>query len=394
MNKLLSAEIPGMATDPEKKADGFVPCWQNPGGKPFAGAYPEIPAICNIDGDSRVLLTLPRTVYAVTGVETRIYFHNLVLADDKNSLRFTVKSSVGECTAEYWTFTPDIPGHYPLKVTVYTSDCEIAGVAETVIRVAPANAGNKCNMVMLNVGDSMLADGVIVKNIRTLLRAHGNDFTRMMGSHSGLGASLTAEDIAVEAYGGWKWQCFIDRHNGGGNYNSESKFTRIVDGRIEFVLQEYLDKYNQGNAPDVVVFALGCNDIALANDNDLQEHITASFHARKKLISEFQRVMPETLIGITLLIPPNFSDAAFEKNYSGKIIRPQYVKNQFNYMRQTLLELQHDPNVSLIPVYTAIDEKRAYPADNAVHPDDYGKQQFAETVFAWLKNTMFNIDRF
>ena len=99
--------------------------------------------------------------------------------------------------------------------------------------------------------------------------------------------------------------------------------------------------------------------------------------------------MPDTLLGVTLLPPPNLSEQAFEENYKGEIVRAQYVFNQFHYMRRTLTELQDSPDVTLIPLYAAIDEKLAYPPDNALHPNEYGKQLFADAIVSWLKNIMF-----
>ncbi len=385
MSNINSAEIPGKPTDPEIKYSEFIPEWQILNGKPFAGKIPPPPAVCNIDHGSPVQLTLPKMIYAVADMETRIFYHNLVHCEDKAPLKFDVESAIGSSCNDFFSFNVGTPGEYPCKITVRDNG-KIVGTAETLIRVAPKNAGIEHNAVILTVGDSILADGEIVRLHERLLKAHGHKFIRMMGSHSGLGKQLTADDIAVEAYGGWKWQCFITRYNSENNYNSKSKFIKISDGQTTFALQEYLDKYNNGIAPDVVIFALGCNDIALAKAETLSDAIAVSFAARKKLLFEFQQVMPDAVIAVALLMPPNISDAAFEINYHGEITRKQYTCNQFSYVRQTLLELQDSPNISLIPVYAAIDENRAYPEDNALHPNQFGKQQFAETLFAWLKN--------
>ncbi len=390
MSRINSAEIPGRPTDPERIFNDTVPQWQTLSGKPFAGKYPEIPAVCNIDCSSPVLLTLPKSIYAVSGSETRIYFNNLVQAENKEDLVFEVVSAVGKCCEKFYSFTAETPGAYPCKITVKNNG-KIAGCAETLIRVAPQNAGNEQNAVILTVGDSILADGEIVRFYHQLCQKYGNKNIRLMGSHAGSGKPLSAGEIAVEAYGGWKWNCFMSRYGSENNYNSKSKFIRIVNGKTDFILQEYLDKYNDTSAPDVVIFSLGCNDIALADKNSLSGMIAGSFAARKKLIQEFRKVMPDTIIGVVLLMPPNISDTAFEENYHGEITRKQYTINQFNYMRQTLLELQNDHDISLIPVYTAIDEKMAYPENNALHPNDFGKQQFAETLFAWFKNILYCI---
>ena len=149
MSKISSAEIPGRPTDPEVKLNGVIPRWQPLAGTPFAGKYPASPVVSNIDSDSPVLLTLPKIIYAVVGMETRICFLNLVFADNKQALRFELISSVGKSYPDRWTFTPDAPGNYALKIAVFDSDGQCVGNAATIIRVASADAGNGHRAVIL-----------------------------------------------------------------------------------------------------------------------------------------------------------------------------------------------------------------------------------------------------
>jgi lysophospholipase L1-like esterase len=387
MSSLNSAEIPGKPTDPAIRYSEIVPQWPPLNGKVFSGAIPENPNICNIDLSSPVQLTLPKIIYGVVDMETRIFYHNLVYCENKAALKFDVDCVIGNSYDNFFSFNVGVPGKYPCKITVFQNG-KIVGISETLILVAPKDSGVENNAVILTIGDSILADGDIVRLHDNLLKSSGHNFIRMMGSHSGLGKQLSANDIAVEAYGGWKWQCFATRYSNENNYNSKSKFIKINNNQTTFILQEYLDKYNNNFPPDVVIFSLGCNDIALAKQDTLSKVIADSFAARKKLILEFQKVMPNAIIGIVLIMPPNILDEAFEINYHGEITRNQYTCNQFNYVKSTLLELQDCPNISLIPVYTAIDENTAYPVDNALHPNQIGKQQFAQTLFSWLKNIM------
>ena len=162
-----------------------------------------------------------------------------------------------------------------------------------------------------------------------------------------------------------------------------------ASGKLVFALQEYLDHYNQGKAPDAVIFLLGCNDIAGAKPDGLKSAIETSRKNRQMLLGEFHRVMPRTRIGVALLPPPNVSHGAFWSNYRGAITRNQYILNQFAYMRQTIEDFQDSKVYSLIPTYVGLDEVKGYPGSlNAVHQNEFGQRQLADAFEAWLKGNL------
>lgn len=389
MDKKNNAEIPDRPSDPNAVLSEFVPMWEPGSGKKFDGTFQPVPEVENIDDSSTVYLTLPKVIYAMAGSETRVYFHNLVFAYDKKSLNFETECEIGISNDSYWSVIPEESGGYSLKITAKDSAGRIVGTAETIVKAASPENGNDRNLVVMIVGDSIMGNGKIADFLLENVKKRGNKNLRLMGSHSGNGAPLAIGKAAVEAYGGWCWDSFMTLWNPGEEYNKRTKFMKMENGNLVEAVQEYLDKYNQGYAPDIVIFSLGCNDVACANMGSIDRAIERSVENRNKLLSMFRKAMPETLFGIVLLAPPNGRDQAFEINYKGAIPRRQYLFNQFFYVRRTLKDLQNVPDCSIIPIYTGVDEFEDYPDDNAVHPNEIGQKRFALMLEMWLKNLKF-----
>ena len=383
---LTNAEIPGKPSDPKRKLSETVPVWPKGSGKDFSGAYPEIPPVKNIDESSTVQLTLPKIIFGMTGTTTKVYFKNLVCTYDKSILRFQVDSKVGKSNDLFWEFTPQQPGDYPLSITVKDTGGRVVGKAETVLKVAHVTKGNDRNAVIMIIGDSIMGGAQIANDFQAGLLKRGNPNIRLMGSHCGGGKPLVIGKAAVEAYGGWTWGAFISLWRSGEGYNRRTKFMKQEKGKLVFAVQDYLNKYNAGKAPDVVIIYLGCNDIALGKMNTIEKRISDSFRNRKIFLTELRKAMPNTIFALALLAPANAREAAFERNYKGEIPCQQYHYNQFTYVKRTLQEFQNDKNLSLIPFYVSVDDMADYPEFNAVHPNRTGQQNLALQLEMWFKN--------
>ena len=383
-----NAEIPDQPSNPKRKLDLTVPVWEKGSGKDFSGAYPAIPNVKNMDQESPVKLTLPKLVYGMTGSETRVYFHNLVDSLEKDKLRFKVICPVGKTNEKYWSYTPRKAGDHKLKIIVTDVSGKELGKAETIVRVAAKESGNDKNAVILMIGDSILGGAQVANFLQEGLQKRGNKNIRFMGSHSGHGAPLALNKVAVEAYGGWAWDTFLSYWKPGKEYNCRSKFLKLVNGKPTLDIQAYLDKYNAGQAPDIVILYLGCNDIAGGKMDTIEKRIEASVKNRDRLISELRKVMPNALFGVALLAPANSRAAAFDLNYKGSIKKDQYDYNQFSYVRRMLTDLQDSKDLSIIPLYIGADTVEDYPENNAVHPIATGQKRLALMFEMWLKNVM------
>lgn len=386
MNQKKTAEIEGRPSDSNAILNEIVPDWPIGTGKNFNATLPVVPKVDNIDKSSVVFLTLPKIIYGITGIELRIYFNNLVFSFNKSLLKFSCECPIGSYNDSYWSCTHDKTGIYPIKITVKDANNRIVGVANSQIKIADKNNGNNQNIVTLIVGDSIMGNGKIADFLQENIIKNGNNNIRFMGSHSGLGAPLAIGKAAVEAYGGWCWDTFMNYWQEGDEYNKKTKFMKMENGVLIEAVQEYLNKYNSGKAPDIVIFSLGCNDIACAKMDNLENAIQKSIENQNKLIAMFRKAMPNTLFGVVLLGPPNSREKAFVLNYKSDIQRHQYLYNQLSYVRRTLLNLQDSQDVSLIPIYTGVDDFEDYPEDNAVHPNETGQRRFAQMLEFWLKN--------
>ena len=386
MNQKKTAEIEGRPSDSNAILNEIVPDWPIGTGKNFNATLPSIPNVNNIDTSSVVFLTLPKILYGIAGIEIKIYFKNLVSCIDKSSLKFSCECPIGSYNDSYWSCTHDKTGIYPIKITVKDANNRIVGVANSQIKIADKNNGNDQNIVTLIVGDSIMGNGKIADFLQENIISNGNNNIRFMGSHSGSGAPLAINKAAVEAYGGWSWDTFMVHWLDGNEYNKKTKFMKMKNGVLTEAVQEYLDKYNNGKAPDIVIFYLGCNDIAFAKMDTLANAIQKSVENRNKLLAMFRKAMPNALFGVVLLGPPNSREKAFELNYKKELPRQQYLYNQLSYVRRTLLDLQASQDISLIPIYVGVDDFEDYPEDNAVHPNETGQRRFAQMLEFWLKN--------
>lgn len=388
MSQRTNAEIPDRPSDPVLKLDENVPVWPSGKGKPFSGKFPTIPDVKNMDLNSVVQLMLPKIVYAEAGMECRIYYRNLVLACDQSMLRFSVQCPIGTAGEQYWSATPEMTGDFPFFIEVKDRAGRVLGSAETVIKVASQENGNDRNLVVMIVGDSIMGNGKVADYLLEGMMSRGNSNLRLMGSHSGNGAPLSLGKAAVEAYGGWSWDTFMTLWNPGEEYNKRTKLMKMSGDTLVPAVREYLEKYNGGKAPDIVIFYLGCNDIACANMGTIEKAIERSVANRDKLIAMVRDAMPDALFGCALLAPANGREEAFEINYKGSIPRRQYLYNQFSYTRRMLIDLQDSAGLSVIPFFPGVDVMEDYPEDNAVHPVEKGQRRLAQMLEAWLKNIL------
>ncbi len=352
-------------------------------GKPLTISPPRLPEVKNIDG----ILTLPKIFYGITGHEAQIYLKQLSSAPPDQHIKFKVDCPVGEVDGNVWRFRPNGTGRYPFIVTATDANENLLGKASAEILISsPANTNDK-NITFLAVGDSLTAgtDNWIHILHRNMTRQ--NPHFRMIGSHAGKGAPLTAGGPACEAYGGWTTLRYLSQW-GENIYRFPTDRTRLmkkVDGKLEYDMKEYFDKYAGGQPPDVIVIFLGVNDIAGAKDENREEKARASAENLNRLVEGFRQAAPESLIGLVLLPGANDREQAFRSNYRGAITHSQYSANRMAHVRALLEKFGTDRNVSLIPLTGCLDTENGYPPGNALHPNASGHAQIAAVMEAWLK---------
>ncbi len=351
----------------------------------------------------KIPLELPPAVYAVPGIETNIYFDNLVLTINSNNYAFDVTCQKGRNDAKRWRFTPtakDI-GTYHLTLKILNSKNEVVGTGTTKIIVSPKKSGDGKDISLLIIGDSLTNANVYPTAIYNLMTKSGNLKLKMIGSHCGAGRK--PGKIAHEGYGGWKWESFCTRWTDKKNYHAKSKFLTLKNGTPALDFKAYIKKYANGKNPDFITIMLGTNDVFTATDDNIMKRIKKILSYADTFIAEIKMNAPNAQIGLALTVPPAFSQDAFGYNYKCNQTRWQYRRNQFQIVK-TMIEKYGNgkvKNVSLIPAFVGLDCENNFPMQkeqlnshntqdimrhcNGVHPDAKGYKQIADTFYCWLK---------
>jgi lysophospholipase L1-like esterase/predicted small lipoprotein YifL len=350
----------------------------------------------------KIPLELPPAVYAVPGIETNIYFDNLVLTTNSNNYVFDVDCKRGRNDAKRWRITPtdkDI-GTFKWEIKVLNSKNEVVASGTTKIIVSSAKAGKGKKVSLLVIGDSLTNSSVYPTAIHSLLTKAGNPVT-MIGAHSGGGRK--PGKIAHEGYGGWRWETFCTKWTKKKDYRGKSHFLTIKNGKPVLDVKAYLKKYAKGKTPDFITIMLGTNDVFNAKEYNINDNIKKVLSFADKFIAELKKDAPNAQIGVALTVPPALSQDAFGSNYKCNQTRWQYRRNQFKLVEEMIKKYGNGKvkNVSLIPAFVGLDCENNFPMkrekinsqdakvimrhSNGVHPARSGYNQIGDVFYCWLK---------
>ena len=340
---------------------------------------------------AQLQLTLPPEIYAVVGVETNIYFDNVVLTETPEAYQFQVKCDMGETEEKRWTLLPktgDV-GEHPLTVIVRDPSGKELNQAATKLRIIPADAGAQESIRLLIVGDSLTHGTIYANEIARLLSLPGNPEWKMLGTHK---PARATEGVAHEGYGGWTWHRFASHYepNPDGTYRKRSSpfVYPGEDGKPVLDVKRYFDEECGGERPDFITVLLGINDCFGANPDDLakmDKSIDTMLSHADTLIAAFREAAPEAELGICLTPPPNAREAGFEANYKGRYHRWGWKRIQHRLVQREMSHFADREGLFLVPTQLNLDPVDGYPTNNGVHPNAEGYKQIGASIYAWLK---------
>ena len=365
----------------------------------YLAAAEEVPGPVN--------LFLPDTLYAVPGIETNVYFDNVVLVPDPEDFVFDVTCEKGRQQNERWTFTPadeDVGSHtFTLEVRDAANQVIASDTANIV--VSPRNALEGQPLSALLIGDSLTHASVYSARLLELCSMPANPALTLIGSHTPDAQNPLNRH---EGYGGWTAQRFATHYTGVAR-EGESKLrgspflypneagTPVLDfGR-------YCREIGGGEFPDAVTIFLGCNDTFSATDETIAARLEDMFTYLNQLIAAIRSASPETRIGLLPPVPPSASQDAFGASYANGQTRWQYKRNQ-----QAVVRAMHerygkgqDPAISIVPAFTNLDCVHNYPVvaapwnaqasvnterqSDGVHPSPEGYRQIGDAIYCWIK---------
>lgn len=370
----------------------------------------EAPATKHLPGSIRLLL--PPRIYAVPGIEMNVYFDNVCLALNWTNYVFDVTCVKGVQQAERWTVVPTEQdrGEYPFILEVRNEANQLIAHAETVLQVAPKNAGAETPVTFLTIGASETHAAVYPAHLLELCKTPGNPRLTLVG-HT---PDPSVAEVRIEGYGGWTARRFMThfttekRAEGKVHWkvwNASSSPFLYSDGaggfKADFAL--YCRDFNQGKAPDFITITLGGNDTFSCTEETIEKALDIMVKHYDGLIDAIRQVGKDTTIGVVLMYPPAASQDAFGANYGCGQTLWQCKRNFHRLAERVIQHYGHRENerVYLVPVKSNLDCVHNFPAvktpwnsqtktegvrlNNALHPTAEGYRQVGDTIYCWMK---------
>ena len=353
---------------------------------------------------AKLKICLPQRIYGTVGVETSVYYENLVLTDVADGLRcemtcaHTKSGQPLGAPAPAWVFTPTAEDLGEHKVRAVFKDVNPKGdqrplaEGEFTFCVAPQNASNSTKTSLLIVGDSITHMTTWVNSLARLLSAPGNPEWKMLGTNK---PPQSLPGVCHEGYGGFVWRDFLSLYDPGAKdrpYRDISPFVYKKGNQPPAAdLPRYIREHCDGSPPQFVIFELGSNNVfGLPEDQpDLSAHYIEQFgNDADELLRAWHKAAPDARLGI--LVPARFSvyDLVYVHNYSTEFNHHRYRQNHFLYTEMMMKKFsgREDENIYLIRADASFDPIDGYPIDNASHPNEFGAAQYAASAYGWMKH--------
>lgn len=350
-------------------------------------------------------MALPSELVAVVGIETNVYFDNVVLCLNPANYSFDVICPKGSQQAERWTWTPtesDV-GNVPFELLVRNDSHQILSRGRMTVKVVAAKQAADRHLSLLLIGDSLTHASVYSQRLLDLAQQAGQPIS-LVGSHRPIaGSDLNRH----EGYGGWTAQRFATHYHETarqGDYAQRGSpfLYKQEDDSVKLDFQRYCIDVNEGKFPDAVTIFLGPNDIFPFNDETISAGIDTMLKHYDQLIEMVKSTSPSTRIGVMLPVPSAASQDAFGSNYGTGQTRWQYKRNQHSLVEAMLKRYQSrkSERIEVIGTHMNLDTVHNYPTasvapnaqsdqtiirqNNGVHPSPAGYRQIGDTVYGWL----------
>ena len=359
-----------------------------------------------------VRLLLPPRINAVPGIEMNVYFDNVCLVVNRANYVFDVTCDKGVQQAERWTFVPtnEDVGQFPFVLEVRDEANRVIARAESVLVVAPKDAGAGVPVSFLTIGASETHAAVYPAHLLDLCKAEGNPQFALVGHVP----DPKKPDVRIEGYGGWTAERFMThsiaekRPEGPVDWkawNALGSPFLYPDGQGKFKADfgQYCREFNQGKGPDFVTITVGGNDLFRCTDEDIDATIAKMFTYFDEMVDMVRQVRKDTEIGAVLMYPPAASQDAFGANYRCTQTQWQCKRNIHRAYERMIEKFggREAEHITLVPVKINVDCEHNFPTlkapwnaqtttaglrlNNGLHPAEEGYRQIGDTIYCWMK---------
>ena len=378
-------------------------------------------------------LPLPEVIYAVPGIETNIYFENVIDSANFQAYAVEVKCPRGTHGNIRWFWTPDKKDagkSFDLELRLFNDYGKVAAKkCKVVVANEPADYKQKITLALL--ADSGINCRYATHLLEVMRQAGFVNYTPV-GKHSGGGRAPVPGGIAHDGYGGFSWGCFLKRwlytaeelpqaQNEAEReqmrsfgvlnlpksqaYRLRSPLLAIVNGQKVLDIPGWLKAINKGEAPDFIVIQLGGNDMFGAMEDQREARLAKTLKNAKELLSALRKHAPKAVIGVTSGVCGCDQDG-FGANYNCSQSRYQYRRNiqSYNTGIEALVKELKDPRIKSVPLHQCIDPHSSYltgsfPINarnkkkvtrdrNGLHPSITGGYQLGDAIYCWLRKEL------
>ena len=378
-------------------------------------------------------MMLPEVIYAAPGIESNIYFENIIDSATPKAYAFEVKCSKGVHGNSRWFWTPakqDAGKSYDLEVRLF-NDCGKVASAKCKVVVAnePADIKRKFTVALL------AASGVncgYPQHLLNVMRENGFVNYTPVGKHSGGGRPVVPGGLAHDGYGGFSWGSFLNRWAYSAEelpqaqneaereqmrllgvtnlpksqmYRMRSPLLSVVNGKKVLDIPGWFKSVNQGKAPDFILIQLGGNDMFGAMAHNREEKLNTALNNARTLLAALRKNAPKAVIGVSTS-PCGCDQDGFGANYGSYQSKYQFRRNIQSYNRAitALVKELKDPDIRLLPLHQSIDpdgsymkgsytiharnKKKVFRDRNALHPGREGGYQLGDAMYCWLRKQL------
>lgn len=360
--------------------------------------------------ENRVRLLLPPVIYAVPGIESNIYFDNVVLVLNRDNYAFQTICDKGLQLEERWSFTPkpEDVGEFPVEIAVRDESNAVLARAKTIVKVVPADRNSK--LTLLLVGASLTEYSIYPQHILDLDQADPNFSLTLLGTRGPKNAPATGP-LRHEGYSGWTAQAFATSSgtlSRTGQYKRPETGSPFVyedePGKKHLDFARYCKETAKGVLPDAITIQLLPNDVFSCTDENIDEQMDKTIGFYDDLLATFHKANPAIRVGIVLPAPATPSQDGF-RNYKGPRRQTswQYRRNIHRAWERMIAKYagRESEQIYLVPNYVNFDAERGYPTwtapaharssekvvrvNNGTHPSPDGYFQGGDSIYCWLK---------
>jgi hypothetical protein len=137
-----------------------------------------------------------------------------------------------------------------------------------------------------------------------------------------------------------------------------------------------------GLTPDVVIIALGTNDIFPESIRGIDLVVQRHFVYYDRLIAKWAETAPGTIVGLATTPPGSTDQADFDTAYppAGTVLVADWRERQHRFNEG----IMHRYASRIVPVHPHIDGATHYGGGDAVHPLASGDTAMGAAIYAWL----------